>query len=494
VSRFALTAVTAAGLVLSTSIVPATAAEGDATFLNVAVSTLLTLPEGDGFNDSTVVTLTADAAITAQPVILDSADAPVGPELTPVELIDPDADGTFSEIITLSGLGLAAGAYTVSATEVVGETLTGSAPLVVGSGSAVSVTVSSATTFYPRKDGYLDALTATVTATDETGTAVPYTGAVGFTSGSVKRTAAVASTTGAAASASVPVTGLPAGTGSLVAKVRGRTGVDKTSAARTITLALTQVNRVALTKAATTIYPAKDGYHDTGVFKFTAAYGGPSNMPVTGSVTILLGGKKVKSWTLSSTAAKTFTWDGLYGGKIVPGKYTVRAGARGPEGTTKSAEIYVNVSSKKLVNKTASRTVNAKPVLKEYVALDELQLGECWYTPEEVVGCDGYEGDESGLSLWAFGSIPVPTDVRTAYAATVRLTANVDYVDGSAGWTYYFGDAEGPGGDLVLGNNTLAWLTVDKAQSKVNVDFGLLEHSSVDIDYYKIEWRYKVLQ
>lgn len=489
-----MTAVTAAGLVLSTSIAPAMAADGDATVLGVVVSKVLTLPEADGFNDSAVVTLTSDAAITADPQILNSAAAPVGPDFQPVELTDPDGDGTFLGTLPLSGLGLPAGDYTVSATEVLAQTLTGSAQLRIGSGAAVNVAVSSPTTFYPRKDGYLDTLKATVTVRDETSTAVPFAGSVILTSGAVTRKAAVTSASGAPASASVSVTGIAAGKGSLTAKVHGPSGADVTSAARGITLALTQVNRVTLSKSATTIYPAKDGHLDTGVFKFTAAYGGPANMPVTGSVTIKFNGKKVKSWPLTSTASRSFTWDGLNGGEIVPGKYIVRAGARGPEGTTKSTELSIVVSKKRLVTKTYTRTVNAKPVLKEYVPLDADERGECWYTTDEVVGCDGYDANESGLSLWAFGSVPVPTGVRNAHSATVRVTANVDYVEGSAGWTYYFGAADGPGGNLKVGNNTLTALKVDKALAKLSIDFGLKAESSVDIDYYRIEFRYRVLQ
>jgi hypothetical protein len=492
-ARLALTAATAVALVASTAVAPASAAGGDATVLTVGVSRLLTLPEGDGVNDTTEVTITADAEITAQPQILDASAGKVGPALAPVPLTDPDADGTFTGTVTLSGLGLPAGAYSVTATEVLTQTLTASAPLKVGSGSAVDVAVTSANTSYPHKDGYLDALKATVTVRDETGTPVPYAGSVIFTAGTLTRTATIASTTGAAASASVSVTGLAPGKGSLTAKVHGPAGPDKVSAAKVITLASTQVKSVSVARSVGTIYPALDGYRDAGVFTFASTFAGPPTMPVTGAITISLNGKTVKSWKLTTTATRSFTWNGLNGGTIVPGTYTVKVSAKGPQGSTKSASISVNVSKKKLVSRTATKTVNAKRLFTEYIALDEQQQGECWYTVDEVIGCDGFEADDSGLSLYSAGSFAVPLEIRNAFSPSVRVTANVDFLKGEAGWAYYYGDDPGQSGDLAVGNTTLGWLKVLKSPSRVSLDFGLAEFSSVDIDYYKIEYRYKVL-
>jgi hypothetical protein len=91
------------------------------------------------------------------------------------------------------------------------------------------------------------------------------------------------------------------------------------------------------------------------------------------------------------------------------------------------------------------------------------------------------------------GRFGVPEEIRR-YSASVRVTANVDDVYNDVLRTYYVGDQDGPLDlDVKEGNNTLDWLKLSKDASEVNVDFGPGWYSSVSIDYYTIEYRYKAL-
>jgi hypothetical protein len=490
-TRTTLTAVTAAGLLLSSAVAPVAAAEGDPTELHATVGSILTLPEDDGFNDTALLTVTSDAAATVQPVILDHTDAPLAlPELDEVILADADLDGVFSGTLTLSALGLAAGEYSVQVTETTLTDLSTTAPLVIGSGTAVEVTLAATDTFYPYKDDYLDTLKAKVQAYDETETAVPYSGYVSFTAGGVTRKATISSTTGANASALVSVASMALGTGTLLAKVHGNAGAN-TTVTKPISLLATKLAGVALSKNISTVYPSVDGYQDTVGFTYSATTAGPEYLKATGKVTVSLNGKTVKSWDLVSSKTRTFTWNGLNGGKIVPGKYTVKVSGKGPQGSTSTATIYVNVSSKKLVTKTLTQTLDAGDVYLDFGSYG--MDGSCENLSTGKVSCESAEADEDGLALVAVGSTRVPTAVRGAYSASVRVTANVDRLDGPAVLSYYYDGVDGVIDTLYLGNTTLDWMRLETGLEDVYIDFWLADYTSIVVDYYKVEYRYKVL-
>ena len=490
VARLALTTLSAAGLIVSTAVAPAAAADP---VLSASVEGIITLPAADGFKDTATLSISSDTAVTVRPEIVDGTNAVVK-ELGDVQLLDGDSNGSFTATVPLQALDVAAGAYTVKVTETVGGIVAATAPLTVGSGKVVWATLAASPKFYPYKDGYLDTLKATVTAFDETDTAVPFSGSVQVKSGTTSRKSNIASPTGAKAFALVSVVGFPSGAGSVVAKVHGPTAVDFTTDPRPVRFDSTRVTTVTVSKNISTVYPADDDYRDTVTFKAVPQTSTGTRLPVTGKVVISLSGKTVKSWSFSTSATKSFTWNGLNAGRIVPGKYTVKVSAKGPQGSTKTAVVDVNVSAKRLVTKAATRYVNAKPVFKGYEDYSASGLGSCSYDAAEVVWCEAYGLSDDGVALYAYGSFTVPEYVLE-HSASVRVTANVDYVYGDVAWNYYYDDARGVDAELVTrGNNTLDWLKLSKSTRKVYVDFGLADYADVEVDYFKIEYRYKALQ
>jgi hypothetical protein len=485
-----LAAISAGGLVLFGAVAPVAAVDGGPTVLHASVGGGITLPQGDGFRDEAALTVTSDAAITAAAAVL-LGESIVNAALPSLALTDPDLDGVFSGTIALSELGLAAGEYSVAVTEAAGDGLQATAGLTIGSGHAVDVTLTSKDMLFPFVDGNLDTLEATVQAFDETGTALPFNGQVALTSGEVSRQAAIASPTGAAALTDISATDLPLGTGSLVATVHGPTDPAAT-ASKPIALLATKLGAVGLSKDVSTVYPAADGYRDTVAFSYTATTAGPEYLKATGKVAVSLNGRTVKAWDVISSKARTFTWNGLNGGRIVPGKYTVTVSAKGPQASAKTATIYVNVSAKRLVMKTITQTWDAPSVVDGFDAYGARE-GDCSLSKPGVISCDGYDVDDSGNSVRALGSVIVPEPVADAYSASVRVTANTDAVAGDVFWGYGYDDAVGASGRMRRINSTLDWLRLQPDLDLVYVDFWLGKNSSADVDWFRVEYRFKVL-
>jgi hypothetical protein len=490
IARLAATAAAAIGL-LSTSVVPASAADAVPTTLAAAMSRPITLPAADGYRDDAVLTVTSDAAITVSGRIEDANSSTVGSPLADIPLTDPEADGTFSGTLTLQALELPAGQYTVRLSEKDAATVETTTPLIIGSGEVVQATLSAPATAFPYKDGQFDSVQAKVKAYDETGTAVPYSGVVQVKSGTKTTQAAIASPTAVTASATVSVLGLPLGAGTVVAKVHGNTGADFTTDARAITLLSTKVASVSVSKSVSTIYPAVDGYRDSGSFTVTPVSSTGTTIPVTGTVNIYYGTKLVKSWALTSSKAKTFTWNGLYGGKLVPGTYTVKVSAKGPEASAKTASTTVNVSKKKLVTKTWSKLIDAADIIDEYEWYGE-QTSGCFLLTGGKIGCEGADGVDA-VSLYAYGGGKIPDAVRSSVSASVRVTANVDHLDGNAAWGIAYKGTDGKWGYLAKGNSTLGWMSIKAGTTHLYIDFWLDEYTDIIVDQYLVEYRYKVL-
>jgi hypothetical protein len=234
-----------------------------------------------------------------------------------------------------------------------------------------------------------------------------------------------------------------------------------------------------------------DGYNDTGVFTFSAATSTGKTIPVSGTVKVYYGSKLVKSWSLTSSKTKAFTWNGLYGGKLVPGTYTVKVSAKGPQGGTKTAAVSVNVSKKKLVTKTYSNLIDAVDLFDEYEYYGAEESG-CYLLKGGKIGCVGADGVDA-VSMYAYGGGKIPAAVQSAVSASVRVTANVDHLDGNAAWAIAYKGIQGKWGFLEAGNSTLGWLSIKKGTTHLFVDFWLDEYTELIVDQYLVEYRYKVL-
>jgi hypothetical protein len=504
----ALAVTTAGALLLGSAVAPVAAAAGYATVLNATVGNPLTLPDGDGFKDLTLLTVTANAGATVQPEIVDESNAKVGPDLAPLTLTDPEADGSFRGTVslTLTAITLPAGDYTVRVSETAPGGLATTAPLRIGSGHAKNVALAASDTFYPFTDGYRDTLKVRVTATDETDTAVPFDGYVLAQSGTVSRKVRIASTTGATPYVYVSVAGMPVGTASVFSKVHGNAGPNATSATKPLTFLPTELTATTLAKSAYTIYPAVDGYGDTGSLSVTMQTSTGTTIPLTGSIKVLLNNTVVKAWSVTSSAKKTVTWNGLNGGKIVPGPYEIRVAVKGPQGVTHRVTDWVNVSKEKLVTKTLTQTVNAGKVLTEHETSGEIP-GTCQTFSDGVVGCTGKDAAVHSYATTVKGTIQVPSAVRYALFASAVVTVNIDSFEGGTGWGAYWcleepneylgclnmGDGEFE--DLHgRGDSTISRFTLKRGLPEIDVRMWLAEETSVFVDYFTIEYRYKVLQ
>jgi hypothetical protein len=144
---------------------------------------------------------------------------------------------------------------------------------------------------------------------------------------------------------------LPIGTHSFQATYSGNTNVaPSTSNVWKVVVTADIVDATSVTRDLSTFYPVKDGYAD--VLRIT----GKRNEPLSVAVNIYnSAGTKVKTFTLSR-AAGTYNlgWNGRNssGTILSAGKYRIVQTLKDAFGTTKSFTSYVNLSKKRLVDKT----------------------------------------------------------------------------------------------------------------------------------------------
>ncbi|MDN4475005.1 hypothetical protein QQX09_03935 [Demequina sp. SYSU T00192] len=383
------------------SLATAASAADDAT-LTLSEAGVLTLPAGDGVRDETTVTVTSDIATTLTVYVDETGAGPRVLTYDPIEIVDPAVPAT----ITVPVDEFAAGHYEIFVAPAAGNPAI--ALLTVGSGEPTDVSVSlSASTIFTWSGASPRNTTATVGATDETGLAVPFTGALTSTVGGVTSTAPIASTTGAAATKKVYAANLGAGTGSVTATVSGPADVAS-SATAPLTVARTAVTSLSLARSLAAVYPLKDDYRDKVAFTVTPATTRDTAFAATGSVKVVRDGKTVKSWTLRTSKKRTLTWDGRVGGKVVPGTYTVTASLKGPEGRKRTASTTVKVAAsavkRVIVKKTVGTVYPAKDSYRDTVAFT--------VTPRTT----------TGTTLPAQGTVKVVKDGKTVKSWTLTTS------------------------------------------------------------------------
>ncbi|WP_062303431.1 hypothetical protein [Demequina subtropica] len=427
--------------------------------------------------------------------------AAIGPKTFTAPIVSTtDAPGT--AVIPASSLTAGTGAVTATVLAAEDVELTDSAPLTLKRTSVTGVSLArSASTVYPYKDSYRDTVSLTVTPTTTTGKVFPATGSVaiirdGKTVKSWKLTSSAKKTFtwgGLADGKVVP------GTYTVKTALRGPEGGTQT-ATITVTVVNTAVKSVGLTKSVATVYPVKDSYNDTVSFTVTPTSTTGRVVPTTGKVTIARNGTTVKSWNLTSSAKRTFTWGGLANGAIVPGTYTVTVALKGPQGTTKTTKTTVNVSKKKLVTATKKVTHKAGAVLTSYVPFDYYYDGYCESSYDRVgdVFCwseDAYDYDD--LALMATGSISVPAEVVAGQklgGASVKVLADWESLYGDTLWSY---DRTSTGtakiGFAQEGIQGLGTLKLPATSKKVYLTVGLGEYAWAQVNTFTAVYTYKKL-
>ncbi|RIX27928.1 hypothetical protein D1781_10430 [Amnibacterium setariae] len=148
---------------------------------------------------------------------------------------------------------------------------------------------------------------------------------------------------GGTPSTGTPSTGAPSGSG---------TGATPAPSTPIVLTAL------AVTPSLDTVYPAKDGYRDSVAFRLAGTVSDGQQHAANGVATLTFGSSTVATWAVRATN-DVITWNGLKGGKVVPGRYVFTA--RIGDGTTSVAgSTTVVVSPKRLA--AATHVVTTKAV------------------------------------------------------------------------------------------------------------------------------------
>lgn len=108
-----------------------------------------------------------------------------------------------------------------------------------------------------------------------------------------------------------------------------------------------------------TVYPQKDGYRDTVAFQLRGVAEDGQQHATRGQAVLTLGSSRVAAWPITRTD-QTIVWNGLKAGKVVAGRYLLRARITDETGTALTAVESVVVSPQRLLATT--HTVTSKAV------------------------------------------------------------------------------------------------------------------------------------
>ena len=153
-----------------------------------------------------------------------------------------------------------------------------------------------------------------------------------------------------------PSTGTPStGTPTTGAPTTGSPSTGTPSGGSVAPIVLTALH---VTPSVTTVYPAKDGYVDTVTFRLSGTTSDGQQHAANGTATLTFGSSTVASWPIRATN-DAIVWNGLKGGKVVPGRYRFTAQIGDTTAVVSGSESVV-VSAKKLA--TTSHVLRSKAV------------------------------------------------------------------------------------------------------------------------------------
>jgi|GEM_PF-1323043 len=458
----------------------------------------LTLPAGDAVRDTTSVSVSSDTATTVDVAVWNSDQSA---EVKAIDLVTL-TDEALSTSVTVPVTDLAAGSYVLVATPSVGTAVT--APLTVGSGTPVDVSLALAksTLFtYAYSSATPRSTTATVTATDETGLGVAFTGKVTAVVGGKSKVVAVNSSTGNPANVALSSTGLGYGTGTATATVTGNEGTTNASDAVPLSVRQLAFSSVSIATSSASVYPYKDYYYDSVKITVTPKSSAGVTFGATGSVKITRNGKTVKTWTLTSSSAKALTWDGRVGGKIVPGTYKITASIKGKEGSTKTYAKNVVVKSNKLVTKTKTVTYSGAKAFARYLGFDAYAENACYsnYPRAGYVFCDAdaAAADPDDYAVMSFAQFTIPTEVQSAqkYGGTKASATLYNVKRYYGGGDVYLETDKGTwrAATLASGTKAVGSIAFESGAKKVYLTMGLFDYSQISVGSVKVTYTYKVL-
>ena len=342
------------------------------------------------------------------------------------------------------------------------------------------------------KDGYLDDITGTLDAVDETGSTLDPSSLARMVLASGSN---VVATTAIDSSGSFKFTPSKLKPGTYSVRLLPNNSLPETfvniAAIPTVAAKATAVKAFDLS-VPVAVYPVKDGFEDNARISITVTPTGSNKSKVTGSMSLLHGSKVIETVQIKKYGTTAFTWNGRVKGALVTGAFKVKATVAGAEGKALSQIKPITVSPKKLVTTTSQATYGA------YAAADESQ-GDS-FEPIDRYGTQGarfYSSGDGDLMVVKL-SVPLKSGVTkwrirfnnwSAYAFHTYYPCNssdclADFVK-SQGTSFSSGHS---------GTTWTKWTTAGLPSDVANFEIGSIDWGSLYVDSFTIEMQRTTLK
>lgn len=357
--------------------------------------------------------------------------------------------------------GVGPGSYPLSAVDLrTSEEALGTIAVSDGIHSSATLTLD-ATEYFPSVDGYRDVIAATLSVLGASNEPVPFTaGQASITVGAKTARCTFAASSSGVATCNLNLKGFSATDEvTVTANFTDGAGNSDTVESQIVALLTTQITSASISRDVPTVFPASDGYIDTVQLPFTMETSTGRSIPLTkGSITVKLGTKVAQTWPLTKSASSYKTWNGLNGGKIVPGSYTIVLVAQGAEGRSFTSTAVVVVSNKKLTTKTTTVSYTGKEAFRYYYSDDSTA---CQYDGTSFYGYTYYID-----SAICYSYLAVPTAVQRGYAnGAVQVKATLVVFDNIGDYCASFGIDEASGADVDICTNGTKVLNMGRIAS-----------------------------
>jgi secreted trypsin-like serine protease len=394
------------------------------------------------------------------------------------------------------------GVYELRANHAETGELIASTPFIVSDGETHTFTLATdAKKYFPFRDGYLDSVLVTAAALGQFGETVPMLdGSASLqlhSSHSISKTCSLSVSVGPASCRINLDRGKFASSAFVKLSFKDLRGeaINTSGTKSSFSIEKTAVSSVSVSRDNSTVFPTKDGYKDSSkiTIRVSSTLGGAPGVTLgQGSkVVIKRGSKVVKSWNLSSSGSRSFTWDGKDGGRIVPGKYTIAVQAIGPEGS-KSKTSSITVSAKKLVSVTKTTTYKGSSLLKYYESYDSMACLRNTATGESEIWTLFFDA-------LCFGRLSLPSDAKHEFgsitvSASFKVTDNQRNRCSSLAYTKA-GSTLGTS-RYICGNGTFTTATKKVPLDTRKVELGVYaaENEDFNVKSITVKFKYKVLR
>ena len=396
------------------------------------------------------------------------------------------------------------GVYELKATNLATGEVIASSDFVISDGEAQSFSLETdSTEYFPYRDGYKDAIVVSASALGQFGESVPMLGArVGFhlTESAVEsKNCAPASPSYRPASCSISLDPRVFSTDAKVSLTFSDlrdSPVVGTMALNGISLSKTAVTAVSASRTNSTVYPSKDGYKDSSriTVDIQSSLGGETKLSLTrgSKVTVTNGSRVVKSWTITSSGTKSFTWDGKDRGRVVPGKYRIVVQANGPEGS-KTASANISVSAKKLVSVKKTTKYKGSSLLRYFES-------SSYYACVRNTTTGAAEIWTLFADVACFGNISLPSDAKHEYG-TISVTASFQVTSNQSRKCFYdtfayilLRETSNPSKIICFNGNFNVSGRVDKSYRRIEVGVYAARFEEFNVKSVTVTFSYKTLK